>query len=155
MACVVFACFRAQKTNISPGQAPFAGRLRFPSALGRAKSIVGETLNLLSPSDMGPECQTSVSRQCHNTPDARWDEGIRHWIVLAARWRFGDWGTRIGMPLGGLGVKWSQVQILSARPTETRSDQYRSGFSDVLNGQSIRASLPKVAKRRSADAGVR
>jgi hypothetical protein len=27
-----------------------------------------------------------------------------------------------------LGVKWSQVQILSARPNKTRSDQHRSGF---------------------------
>jgi hypothetical protein len=27
-----------------------------------------------------------------------------------------------------LGVKWSQVQILSARHTKTRSDQYKSGF---------------------------
>jgi hypothetical protein len=27
-----------------------------------------------------------------------------------------------------LGVKWSQVQILSARPNKTRSDQHQSGF---------------------------
>ena len=41
-----------------------------------------------------------------------------------------------------LGVKWSQVQILSARPNKTRSDQHRSGF--------FIASLRRYRRQRGA-----
>jgi hypothetical protein len=53
-------------------------------------------------------------------------------------------------PFRSLGVKWSQVQTLSARQYETRSDQCRSGFlrfDDVLRS---RASVSTVPMRRQS-----
>src|SRR4051812_16986800 len=53
--------------------------------------------------------------------------------------------------LSSLGVKWSQVQILSARHAKTGSDQRRSGFCRFsvrsLNRRELAKNLPGVGRR--------
>jgi hypothetical protein len=65
IACVIFACNRAAKTNIGPGQASLGAEFDFRQLRAARDPVVGSTLNLLSPSTRGlsakPQCHGSVT----------------------------------------------------------------------------------------------
>jgi len=58
---------------------------------------------------------SSLSRRCHNTRETRRDRLEQRGTVLAAQRDSRDSLTCLNTPSSGLGVQWSQVQILSAR----------------------------------------
>ena len=63
--------FARQRRNIRPGQARFEAEFDFRQLPAARNPVVGETLNLLSPCDMGHECQP----QCHGSVTTHLTQG--------------------------------------------------------------------------------